>query len=204
MPPVLPPGTVSDVAERIERAYFRHCPELPRTFAVSPVWGVAAARLVEIHRDEPDLPLDPELFVAVQVRRGPTPDPWGELARPSALRRYRSQVRRIVLQLRKELRAELQQAERRHRCGQTVEQVVRERRNDFSSLGRYLFACRHDRDDLATVLRTSAASQHEGCPLYAQACRTLIPPHAYPVFDLLPSRSFQPPPGRPSRAFSMN
>lgn len=202
--PVLPPGTVSDIAGRIERAYFRHCPMLPRTFAVSPVWGVAAARLVEIHREEPDLPLDPELFVAVQVRRRPTPDPWGELARPSAIRRYRSHVRRIVLQLRRELRAELQQAERRHRGGQTVEQVVRERRHDFSSLGRYLFACRHHRADLATALRASAAAQHEGCPLYAQACRTLISPHAYPVFDLIPGHCPKPPSGRLRLAFSLN
>jgi hypothetical protein len=193
--PVLPPGTVSDIAGRIERAYFRHCPMLPRTFVVSPVWGVAAARLVEIHREEPDLPLDPELFVAVQVRRRPTPDPWGELARPSAIRRYRSHVRRIVRQLRRELRVELQQAERRYRGGQTVEQVLRERRYDFSSLGRYLFACRHHRADLAMALRASAISQHEGCPLYAQACRTLISPDAYPVFDLLPGQTLKPPRG---------
>lgn len=201
---VLPPGTVSDIAGRIERAYFRHCPMLPRTFTVSPVWGFAAERLVAIHQAEPDLPLDPELFVAIQVRRRPIPDPWGELARPSATRRYRSHVRRIVTQLRRELRGELQHAERRRRAGQTVDQVIQERRYDFSSLGRYLFACRHQRHDLALPLRASAAAQHEGCPLYAQACRTLIPPHAYPVFDLLPGRLLSTRQGPPSHAFSLN
>jgi hypothetical protein len=201
---VLPPGTVSDIAGRIERAYFRHCPMLPRTFTVSPVWGIAAAHLVAIHQAEPDLPLDPELFVAVQVRRRPIPDPWGELARPSATRRYRAHVRRIVIQLRRELRSELQQAERRHRAGQPLEAVLRERRYDFSPLGRYLFACRHGRPDLASDLRVSAAAQHESCPLYAQACRTLIPTHAYPVFDLLPGHLPTALQGPPSHAFSLN
>jgi hypothetical protein len=204
---VLPPGTISHISERLERAYLRHRPALPRCFSASPVWGVAAARLVALHQEEPDLPLDPELFVAVQVRQRSESDPWSDLARASAARRYRSYVRRIVRQLRRELRAELRQAGRRLAAGAAVEEVVRERRPDLSPLGRYLFACRQDRPDLALLLRPAAAAQHEACPLYQQACRPLIPAEAYPVFHLFPGQAaavVAAAPGMFTHAFSMN
>jgi hypothetical protein len=200
---VLPPGTVLNIAERIERAYGRHRPEASRRLADAPVWGVAAARLVALHQEEPDLPLDPELYVAVQVRRRPGADPWSDLARPAAAGRYRAHVRRIVRRLRRELREELRAAGRLWRDGRSVEAVAAERRADLSPLGRYLFACRHDRPDLALALRAAAAAQHASCPLYRQACRGLIAEGLYPVHALLPGAG-DPTPGGHHAAFSLN
>ncbi len=64
---VFPPQAIDQLAKRVERAYYHHFATSLRGWSGSGVWEVAAAGLLELHRESPGLPLDPELFVAAQV-----------------------------------------------------------------------------------------------------------------------------------------
>jgi hypothetical protein len=183
---IFPPRSLTSLAERIEKAYLRRCPRLDREYAHSGVWLAAAARLASLHRDDPTIPLDAELYVACQGSPAGRTDPWRELARPSSAQRYRRRVRKIVRQLRGELQREVRKAERELHSGRPLAAVLSSLDRDFSPLGRYLVAYRAGRSDLAALFGTMARDQHRACPLYQQACDGLIPPAAYPVFDLLP------------------
>lgn len=194
---------IEQVADRIERAYRRRHPFWRRVGTDAGAWTAAARALLALHRSDPAIPLDPELFVACQPAAGPLADPWHELTRPSALGRYRVRVRQIVRSLRRELDEEVRRAERRAHRGEDLEAILRSRSRQLSPLGRFVLAHRAGRPDLAEPFRAAAQEQHRSCPLYRDACRDLLPAGAYPGVDV-PSGAT--PPDRPGRVrrFSMN
>jgi hypothetical protein len=196
---------IDDLAGRIERAYLLRRPGWVGTGPSSTVWTVAATRLMHLHAADPSIPVDPELFVASQPVPSGEADPWHELARPAAARRYERCVLRIVSALRRELRAEVVFGKSRVRQGESLESVLSARSLSFSPLGRFILACVCDRSDLAERFRADAQAQHRSCPLYRLACQTLLRPDAYPVLELIPGLEFR---GREASggipAFSLN
>jgi hypothetical protein len=173
--------TIETLAGRIERAYRLRRSGWYRGCSTSRVWTTAAAFLVQLHQDDPTIPIDPELFVAVQPDHGAFQDPWNELIRPVAARRYRDQVRGMIRGLRAELRAEVRSAERRLRRGEAIDAVFVTRKGRLSPLGCYIVAVRAGCDDLAERFRVEAVKQHRSCPLYRQASLALLPAESYPV-----------------------
>jgi hypothetical protein len=131
--------------------------------------------------EDPELPLDSELYVAAQPITGPLGDPWLELTQAAAGRRYRQQVRRIVHRLRRELGREVRLAEARLQEGLplTITALSRDRR--LSPLGCYIAAHRMGRADLARGFALAAAEQHRACPLYMLASRSMLPADRYPA-----------------------
>lgn len=184
---LLPPRSIPQLAGRIRDAYLRRWPRLDREYAHSGVWTAAAGRLVTLHRNDSALPLDPELYVAAQNVTGSSfgLDPWRELARSGAARRYQRLIHRIVRGLRSELKGEVRDAERRIRQGEPLGEVLADRSPRFSALARYAVACRAGRPDLADLFIPAARAQHRACPLYRQAAESLISDGSYPVFDLV-------------------
>jgi hypothetical protein len=183
---ILSTRTIELVADRIERAYLRRHPEGKTSAWDARIWAVAARALLESSRRDSRLPLDPELFVAAQGHAPGPADPWHDLAPAAALRRYRQRVGRLVRGLRRELRAELSRARRALKAGHCLDEVVARRPRWLSPLGRYILAYRAGRDDLLERLRDGARDQHDACPLYRLACRPILPPSIYPVFELIP------------------
>jgi hypothetical protein len=184
---VLPTHEVLDqLAGRIEQAYALRKPRWFRGCSTSRVWYTAGLRLWEAHAGDPDrIPLDPELFVASQPISTPLSAPWTEIAHPESGRRYRSAVRRIVRQLRLELRRELIAAGRSIREGREIESVLGRKNGRLSSLGAYILARRAGRDDLAERFAAGAAAQHRSCPLYRTASLAFIPAEFYPDENLV-------------------
>jgi hypothetical protein len=201
---VLPPQVLDQVARRIERAYRLRKPGSRAGVAPTGVWEAAARSLIDMHRADPALPLDPELFVATQKLGQPWSDPWSDLAGECAQRRYRQRIRRIVRQLRRELRIELRRARGRARRGMTVEALAASSCQTISPLGRYIAAQWAGRTDLMDTLREAAADQHWACPLYRQACAVLMPPSAYPVQEVLRGWEARMCDGETSPVFSLN
>lgn len=177
-------GLIARLAARIESAYLRRRPRHASRGIDPCVWTAAASHLVELHRGDPGLPVDPELFVAAQDGESFTGDPWHDLTRAAAVRRYRASLRRIVKQLRAELRDEVRHGERRLRRGTSIDALLSQRDDRLSPLGRYILACRLDRMDLASRHQSAARSQHRACPLYRAAAAGLLPASkAYPVLE---------------------
>lgn len=185
---VFPPHAIDQLARRIERAFSHHWPAGLRDWSGSGVWEVAASGLLELHRDSPGLPLDPELFVASQVDAIRCDDPWTLLTMPESRERYRKRVRQIIRKLRRELRRELRNAERRMAIGMTIESVLEMPSRFFSPLGKYILAHQSERPDLADAWWSEAREQHRSCPLYVNACNGLLGADLYPVLDLMPGR----------------
>src|SRR4051812_44106026 len=104
---------IEQLADRIERAYRRRYPSWNSVGLTPGVWDSAAARLLEAAHLESAIPIDPELFVAVQVKSGSRNDPWAELTQACSLRQYLRALERIVGQLREELIREVRRAESR-------------------------------------------------------------------------------------------
>lgn len=178
--------TTQQLANRIQRAYLRRQPRWRPMGLNSGVWTVAASTLLQAHHDNPTLPIDPELFVAVQPTTSPIVDPWGELAQEGAILRYCHCVHQIIGQLRDELRAEVRRVRRRVLRGEAIEVALQTRSRAVSPLGRYIAACRYGRPDLAEQFRAEAAQQHRSCPLYRPASLSLLTPEAYPAGDPAP------------------
>ncbi len=179
---MLPPQEMIDrLAERIERAFsLRHRPwysgcSTPR------VWAAAAHALWEATSRNPLLPLDPELYVASQPIHRRFADPWSSLTGPVAANRYESRVRRIIRQLRRELRPEVHRAEVMLQLGHGLARVMKGADSRFSPLGLYITAHRAGRADLAGRLRQRVIQQHDSCPLYRLACQPLLPLDDYPI-----------------------
>jgi hypothetical protein len=145
------------------------------------VWTTAAALLVQLHQRDPDLPLDPELYVAVQSTREGTDDPWMGLTQPSSAQRYRSRVRALIRSLRQELRAEVRSAERRIARGDSLDKVLLRGNKRVSPLSSYIIAVRSGDSVKAADYRCDAARQHRSCPLYRPASAGLLAPDLYPV-----------------------
>jgi hypothetical protein len=168
---------------RIEQAFTLRCSKWYRGCSTSRVWAAAATILWQAHHEEPDIPLDPELYVASQGLTGPFVDPWLCLAHPDAVRRYRRRIHHIVGRLRAELRREIKRAKELVRGGRRLAAVVRQQDRRLSPLGLFIAAHRAGRPDLAARLRLGAIKQHESCPLYRLATRTLLDVGLYPVAD---------------------
>jgi hypothetical protein len=195
---------IASLADRIEQAYLRRFPDWSPIRTTAGVWETTASGLLMLHRNTPAIPVDPELFVAVQPL-GTWADPWADLAQQSSLRRYRRHIRLIVTQLRSEIKDEVRRAERLVRRGVTLSKVLADTSGRLSALGRFVIVRRAGRDDLAEQFRPGAERQHRSCPLYMQACRTLLPRHAYPLprpCGLLPDLVI--PAGVELPCFSMN
>ena len=94
-------------------------------------------------------------------------------------------MRRIVRQLRAELKRELVAAERSIRQGHEIDSVLSRKTRRLSSLGSYILARRAGRDDLADRFAAAAAAQHRSCPLYRPASLAFIPAEFYPDENLV-------------------
>ena len=171
---------IEHLASRIERAYLRRRPQWRELALDDRIWAAAVAVLVEANRVDPRAPLDPELFVACVVS-GTESDPWMELTRPAARCLYLLRVRAMIRTLRRELNQELRKAEKLHRRGLSLAQILRNPSRSLSALGRYLIAVRHDHAEFASELRPAAQAQHEACPLYREAASGLIAADLYPL-----------------------
>jgi len=174
---------IGELAGRIERAYRRRHPMWQSVGLTPGVWESAAARLYEAAAVHPTIPVDPELYVAVQDRGEPRHGPWAELAQVGALRRYLKAVGKIVGQLRVELRSEVRRAEIRLNRGVPLDQVLASETTRLSPLSRYILAHRAGRPDLSIRWRAAAEGQHRSCPLYRLASRALLPSRAYPTSE---------------------
>jgi hypothetical protein len=183
---VLPPRVTDSLAERIERAYLLRRPQSRRYCAHADVWSMAAATLLEEHRRDPTIPLDPELYVAAQATDQLRPDPWPELTGAGPGARYSRRVHQIVQQLRSELRGEIRLVDRLLRRGGSIESLASTERPELTPLSRYVVAYRAGRTDLMQRLGPSACEQHWNCPLYRHACAGWLPDSAYPVPDIVP------------------
>ena len=177
---------VGRLADRIEYAYLRRYPHLPRMGSDERLWESLASMLIRAHERSPWLPVDPELFIASQLKVGPLTDPWAHLESSKALRRYRRKVRRIILALRVELRQEIRLLQRTKVRVGSILGALEDRPSSVSALACYIFAIRARRAELAEVYRRGAQEQHSGCPLYQRASQTLIRAEDYPVLDLFP------------------
>jgi hypothetical protein len=144
---------------------------------------MAATILWDAQDRNGEIPLDPELYVASQPVKGAFADPWACLAHPQAAERYVRRVRRIIRQLRSELKKEVDRAEEMMEHGHGLNRVLRGGDSRFSPLGLYITAHRAGRPDLAERLRHDVIEQHKCCPLYRSACRSLLPAKAYPIDD---------------------
>jgi hypothetical protein len=179
---VLPTQVVIDnLADRIERAYSLRRSQWWRGCSTRRVWSAAALRLWQAHVDDPELPLDSELFVASQPISTALSDPWSELTQPEAARRYRTQVRRIIRRLHSELKREVALAEESIRQARDIRATVLVQNRRLSPLGCYIAAHRLGRPDLAGRFAAAAADQHRSCPLYQQASAALLPGELYPA-----------------------
>ncbi len=167
---IITPRAVEQVADRIEKAFRRRHPEWRYAGLDPRLWSSAAAILVDAHRRQSWVPIDPELFVASQT---PARDPWHDL-------------RRIVKSLRGELLREFRSIDTAVLRGASIDAVLSRPSRRLSPLGRYLAACRYGRPDLAEAFREAAHLQHESCPLYREASAGLIGDHDYPFIPLLP------------------
>lgn len=177
-------ATLDGLAERIEQAYRLRRSGWYRGCSTDRVWSTAAAILVQLHQEDPTLPIDPELYVAVQPVSTPGAgfdDPWVGLTQAAAARRYRRRVREMIRELRVELRAEVRFAERRISRGEAIGKVLLSPHQRLSPLGCYIVAIRAERIDLGERFRVAAVEQHRSCPLYRAASGQLLPPDFYPV-----------------------
>lgn len=182
---VLTLHAIEELAARIERAYRLRHPNWADGGSYSRVWSNAASALVRAHRDDPRIPLDPELFVAAQQLGRSQADPWQDLTPVRATRRYRRSVFQIIRMLRVELRGELRTAESRLMGGESLESILSTRSRSLTPLARYIVAFRAGRLDLAERFREQAHDQHYSCPLYRHACARLLPQAAYPVVEVV-------------------
>ncbi|MEO6809065.1 MAG: hypothetical protein ABI353_08120 [Isosphaeraceae bacterium] len=183
---LLIPPTIDEIANRIERAVLRRRPEWRSVASLDRLWAVAADHLSAMHREDPALPLDPELYVAALPLDAPRCDPWNELVSGASVSHYRRRIKRIVRALRRELLDEVRRAEARLRRGEPAEKVLLVRCRSLSPLGIYIVAQRVGRRDLADRLRPLAREQHRACPLYRAACVGLISDEDYPELELVP------------------
>ena len=73
---------IDRLADRIERAFrLKRC-NWRRGCSTPRIWSAAATILWQVHCENPEIPLDPELFVASQPIAASFGDPWASLGRP--------------------------------------------------------------------------------------------------------------------------
>jgi hypothetical protein len=172
---------IEHLAERIERAYALRRQSWSRGCSTRRLWSAAALRLWQAHVDDPRLPLDCELYVASQPINESLSDPWSELAQPSAARRFRDRVVRIVGRLRRELAREVRLAERLIRKEGAIGLSAMPPSHRISPLGYYIAAQRAGLPGLADRFAAGAAEQHRSCPLYQNASIAFLSADLYPA-----------------------
>jgi hypothetical protein len=180
---------IERIADRIEKAYYLRSPRMQWSGSTSGLWNVAATRLIQSHRNDPMIPLDPELYVAAQPISEKQTSPWFDLSQELSVRRYCRYVRRIIRELREELRLEVRLAERRVQQGSSLDEVLATSRS-LSALGCYIVAHRAGREEVAAKFKASSENQHWSCPLYKQASLPWISCQLYPVKGLSPGQRF--------------
>lgn len=171
---------IDQLAERIERAYALRRQSWCRGCTTRRVWSAAALRLWQAHVDDPQVPLDCELYVASQEINESLSDPWSELTQPASARRYRVRIRRIVAGLRRELSKELQRAASLIRKQGKIGLIAPPSGRRISPLGYYIAAHRAGMPELAGRFADAAAEQHRSCPLYRFASLAFLPADLYP------------------------
>ena len=169
------------LATRIQLAYRRRGPCWDGGRSTSRVWTAAAMVLWQVHLDDAEVPLDPELFVASQPMDSGVADPWVDLVGENAKTAYQRRVRQIIHMLRAELKRELRFAGRLVRKGRPLGDVLLDPNPRLSPLGRYIAAQRADRGDLAERLEDDALAQHRVCPLYRFASLAFVSAEQYPI-----------------------
>lgn len=168
------------LAERIERAYSRRGGRFVSGCSTPRVWNAAARALWQCRLDDPELPVDPELYVAAQGVDADSSDPWTDLASPEAMERFRRRVQAIVRQLQSELGREIRRAERSISRGREPVAVLNARDPGLSPLARYIVARKTLGEDLARRWLPGALAQHRSCPLYRNACDGFLSVAEYP------------------------
>jgi hypothetical protein len=201
---VLTLRVIEELADRIERAYLRRQPYWHQGCSNPRVWAAAAVALLRLNRNDPRIPIDPELYVASQPISHSLADPWEDLTQSRSVRRYRRRVRQLIRNLRGELVAELRFVRSRVQRGETIEDVLYSKSRSLSPLGRFIAAYRAGRPDLMERFRATAQDQHGCCPLYRPASQRLLPSAAYPVQDTLPGWLFSGRSGSKIPQFSLN
>ncbi len=201
---VFPSCLVVRLADRIRCAYLRRYASHAAPCVSWGVWNAAAGLLLDLHRADPSIPLDPELFVAAQVPEPGLVDPWSLLTSRRAERAYRQRILHIVNQLRREIQAEIRLGRRRLRSGVELDALFAEGRRKISPLGYFALAVRAGRPDLAQRFRGAAHAQHQACPLYRQAVAGLIPADLYPGEDAPPGDEPIPLSSAPDSLFRWN
>ncbi len=171
---------IQRLAERIERAYMRRGGRFRAVCSTPRVWNAAATALWRCRLDDPELPVDPELYVAAQGIDADSSDPWADLASPQAMERFRRRVRAIVHQLQSELSREIRRAERSISRGREAVAVLTARDSRLSPLARYIVARKTLGEDLARRWLPGALEQHRSCPLYRNACGGFLSVAEYP------------------------
>lgn len=169
------------IGERIERAYYQRRPRTLWSGSTTGLWSVAATRLIQSHREDPTIPVDPELYVAAQLIDPRRPNPWYDLTQEISIRRYCRHVRKVVRGLRAELHSEIRLAERKIRRGVRLDEVLSSQSRSLSPLGCFIVALRAGRDEVAEQFQSSTEDQHWSCPLYRQASLPWLSSDAYPV-----------------------
>ena len=171
---------LDQLADRIEKAYRLRHPNWQSTGLTPGVWSTAAARLNATSRGLRSVPIDPELFVAVQNYKSFRRDPWTELAQENSANLYRQAVRRLINQLKAELREELRWSIRFMGSGGSLDNLLTTPRSKASPLTALCMFIQHNRFDLVGQVKAAAEQQHQACPLYRFACKQTIPASLYP------------------------
>lgn len=171
---------IESLATRIERAYLLRRPNWRPVRSNVRVWSTTAHMLFKAQMEDPSLPLDPELFVAVQPLEWPYLEPALVFPQPEAIQHYRHLVKKLIRDLATELRGEVSRAERRIKRGVALERVLSPENASLSALGCFIVACRARRPDLVQRFLPGAQMQHQACPLYRQASHGLLPGESYP------------------------
>ncbi len=171
---------LDQLAGRIAQAYHRKHPLWVEIGLTPGVWNSAAIRLNEVAIYHPGLPIDPELFVAVQDYRTFRRDPWCELTQEGSAKVYRATVRKIIKRLRTELATELRRSKRHLAAGRTLDDIMTSTKSRVSPIAKLVLCHDQDRTDLVEAIRPSAEAQHVACPLYRFACKNLMPRSVYP------------------------
>jgi len=195
-------NNLDQVAERIERAYRRRHPTWTATGLTPGVWTAAAVRLADVSHGDVSLPIDPELFVAVQNYQSFRRDPWRELTQEGAVKIYRSAVRKIIQQLKAELADEMKRSKRFLEAGGSLDEVLANSKSRVSPITKFVLCHRQKRQDLVEVIRPAAQAQHLACPLYRFACENLVPSLFQP--DSTRELMTMPGVGQPNLSFAWN
>lgn len=177
---------VLEIAVRMEAAYRRKFSEHARcTLPGTDAFLKCAVGLMSLHDRDETCPADPELFVALQRK----PDHLASVHQPEKLERvmdyYAGRVHQMIQRLRIELIHELDQLENLNHRGIDIKDLIVRPSESVSPLGRFIFATRHQREDLAHGILGDVLRQHESCPLYRFACISLLDFRQYPSIKAL-------------------